>query len=909
MKKIVLMITVFFGLLFGGLSLALAGSTNIYVQDWGTVRGGSSVTGDGNINTVGWTGVAIRQVNPGPYLGIYQASGASDPGTGAILPVNTVYFTTLSPNQSLPGMFYTTDTGGAGSGGDSAFADINPAQYTNLTISVEVRGVATDTNYFAVRVGGSWYVATSYQLPNSNVGYPMFTNASLVYTNPANVWQNLTIGTTNVTIGSVASPNLSAPITGIGIVELPTSAGFNYNELTISAFAPNPPPPTPASITATAITPQYSYVGGGASFLILAAGTPPLTYIWETNGVPLPSGGRYLGTANNTLTITNINANDALVTYSVIVTNAAGAATNSGLTLNVSPVPAGVLYEEDFPYEGPNGNLPITGVGWANAAAGGAFGIYSAGPGLGQVFSYSATATTNAYFTTVTNDAGISGLPFVAINPANYPDITFQANFGAGNGAGQVAGAVKVYWAVQITNGTWYSSVNPIGISLAAQNSFLQSQFAFSPAATNWNNLTIDAVNNVTTIGGQASTAVAGSGDVITGAGLVFVHDASGGDMNFENFAIVTNAVTPVAPFIGSDTPFNQSVASGGGASFGVSATGTQPFTYGWSVNGVFVSNGGRFSGANTPTLTIANLNIIDSGDQIIAFVTNSVGFDESDSIFNPTTLTVTNPPVGLIYSESFPFVGPLAGDYPISSAGWVEAVSGAPNALYQTTGGDGAVFAFLGTPNTTVYYVTTATDTNQAGLPFPSINLSSYGNPSSLNLSVDIAPNSSSSNVTAYLAVQLNGTNWYVASNPLPVPTASDSPAFTTYNTVFNSAAANWNNLTVTSSGGLVGAPAASNLHGVMTGAGLVFVTVGTGGTFNFDNFIITGTGVGGINVGPLAGGNVNLSWVGNPAVKLQSTISLSSPNWLDVPNTSGLYSLPVPVAGPQEFFRLTTP
>jgi hypothetical protein len=82
-----------------------------------------------------------------------------------------------------------------------------------------------------------------------------------------------------------------------------------------------------------------------------------------------------LGTGNNTLTITNINANDALVTYSVIVTNAAGSATNSGLTLNVSPVPAGVLYEEDFPYEGPNGNLPITGVGWANAAPAGAFGI------------------------------------------------------------------------------------------------------------------------------------------------------------------------------------------------------------------------------------------------------------------------------------------------------------------------------------------------------------------------------------------------------------------------------------------------------------------------------------------------------------------------------------------------------
>jgi hypothetical protein len=93
------------------------------------------------------------------------------------------------------------------------------------------------------------------------------------------------------------------------------------------------------------------------------------------------------------------------------------------------------------------------------------------------------------------------------------------------------------------------------------------------------------------------------------------------------------------------------------------------------------------------------------------------------------------------------------------------------------------------------------------------------------------------------------------------------------------------------------------------MTGAGVVFVTIGTGGTFNFDNFVITGSGVGGINVGPLASGSINLSWVGNPAVKLQSTTSLSIPNWQDVPNTHGLYSLPVSVTGPQKFFRLTTP
>jgi hypothetical protein len=892
-------------ILLGVLRIALAGSTNIYVQDWGTVNGGGSVTGSGNINTVGWTGVATSQT-AGPYLGIYQANGASDAGSGDPLPANTVYLTTLLPNQTAPAMFYTTDTAGAGSGGDSTFTDINPTLYTNLAFSVECRGNPTDTNYFAVQVGGAWYVATSYQLANSgSLSYPVFTNATLVYTNPSTVWHSLTIGATSVTIGSVASPSLTAAITGIGIVELPTSAGFNYNELTVSAYAPNPPPPSPATITSQAITPQYAYVGGGASFLVLAAGTPPLTYIWETNGVPLADGGRYLGASSNMLTITNINANDASVTYSVIVTNVAGSATNSGLALNVSPAPAGLLYAEDFPYVGPNGNLPIIGVGWLSAAPSStSVGIYEPGPGLGDVFSYSPVATTNAYYTTDTNDTGLSGLPFVQINPADYPAISFQAGFVPGNAAGQVTGAISVYWAVAM-NGTWYASAQPIPITLTALSPYLVNQLTFNPAATNWNNLTITSTG--ATIGSQATSALTGD---ISGAGLVVAHNtASGSDMNFQDFEILTNEAVGSPPYIGADIPLAVGVASGGGASFGVSATGSQPFTYGWTTNGVSVKNGNGVSGANTPTLTLANLNSNDNNMQIVAFVTNSAGVDESDSIYGPTALEVTNAPVGLLYSEEFPFVGPVAGNYPISSVGWVEAVPNAPNALFQVTTetSQGAVFAYSGTPSTTVYYATTATDTNQSGLPFPNIDIASYPD---LSISVDIAPSYDSSNVVAYLAVQLNDNDWYASSSPLPVPTAVDSSTYSTYLTAFNPGAANWNNLTVTSSGGIVGSPSAVNLKGVMTGAGLVFVTTGSGGTFNFSNFVITGSGLGGINTGPLSDGNLNLSWVGNPAVKLQSSTNLDSNlGWQDVPGSYGLYSLPVPTTGPQKFFRLSSP
>jgi hypothetical protein len=907
MKKIVSIITVLFGLLWGGLPLAPAAM--IYTEDWGNAN--TAIRANGTLNQVGWTGVAQTQTAQ-PYLGIYGAAGASDPFLGLGLPPNTVYFTGLTSGGSQTngaGMFYTVNGAGAGTAGDSAFTSIDPTLYPNLTFNVDVRnGGGNLTNYFAVRVGGVWYAATQNQMPVYTGSYPTFTNWTMAYTTSASAWNIVTVNSTYVTIGAQPGSPLSGLITGIGIVELNNTnvtgggVGFNYNNIVINQGLSDFPS-DPASITAPAITPQTVYVGGGASFLIAAAGSPTLAYSWRTNGVPV-TGARYIGANTTMLTITNINANDALPTYSVVVTNFFGKATNDSLALTVNPVPSGYLYAETFPYVGPNGNLPLSGVGWQAVAPAGSFGIYSPGPGLGDVFSYSANATTNAYFTTLTNDTGLSGLPFVAI-PISSPTITLQADFTPGNGQGQVPGDTTVYWAVEVTGGAWYSSAQPVGISLAALNNYQQSQLAFDPAAVHWKSLTIDPVNTMVTMGLPAGGPLTGN---IIGAGLIFVHSTSvaGGDINFRNFAITANVVTVVAPSITSAL-ISQSVASGGGASFGVAATGTQPFSYSWSVNSSPVSNGGRFSGSTTPVLTIANLNASDSSMVIVATVTNPSGSDNSSVNFFPPTLTVTNPPVGMIYTERFPYVGPTGND-PISGVGWVGAVSGGPNPLFQISGSEGAASAFFGSPATAVYYTTTATDTNQAGLPFPNINLASYGSPSSLDFSVDIAPNNASSNVTAFVAVQI-GTNWYVAANPLPVPTATDSPTYSTYNMAFNPAAANWDNLTVTSAGGIIGSPAAGNLKGVMTGAGLVFVYVGSGGNFNFSNFIITGTGVGGINVGSLASGSIPLTWVGNPVVKLQSSTSLSVPNWQDVPNTYGLYSLPVSVAGPQQFYRLKTP
>jgi hypothetical protein len=938
MKKTLVLMALFWGTLFGVLSLASA--TTFYTNDWGSVKQGNPPANNNGILQAqyGWTVIASSQNGPfvggsGEYVGTFAAPGASDPANGLGLPANTAFFTGLSgTNQTgQGGMIYTTDTSGAGTVGDSSFTDIvNPMSISNLTLNVEVRDTGGNlTNYFAVLVGGQWYVATSYPFPSSvPLAYPMFTNATLVYTNSANVWNNLTInGATSITIGSVASLDLSATITGIGIVELANTnltggPGDNYNLITINQGAIPPVAPT-----ITGAISQTAFAGGGASLLTAAAGTPTLIYRWSTNGVTtnnINNGGRFSGATGNMLTITNINASDGIPTYNVIVTNLLGKATNSGMTLTVLTRDPALLYAELFPFVAPigtAGNLPIGGaggVGWATTPAAGGTIIFQIGStGLGACFSYSGTPATNAYYTTITNDIGTSGLPFVAINPAIVPAVTLQAAFAPGNGAGGVAGATTSYWLVQMSDpsaGTnWYSTVATIPILLTG--GYQTNQYAFSTVAMNWNNVSL--ANDVVTIGSQASSDLVGN---ITGAGLMVVHnDSSGASMNFENFEITTNALAILPPVIGANYPIDVSVPSGGGASFGVATvTGSQPFTYSWKTNGVTVVNGGRVSGATNATLTIANLSSADNGMQIVAFVTNSAGSDESDTTVSPapdvpTTLTVTNGPVGQIYLDDFPFVGPVTGNYPIESVGWGEAVSGTPFPVFRrgTAGnldqGDGAAFAFSASAATNVYYTTTITDTNQIGLPFPNINLASYP---ALTFSVDIAPYTNSANVTAFVAVQLNGANWYVAASSLPVPTV-DSQTYATYTLPFNPAAANWKNLTVTpGTGGTIGPTAASNLKGVMTGAGLVFIYVNNGGTLNFDNFQITDIGVvGGINVGPLTGGNVNLSWVGNPAVKLQSTTSLSVPNWLDVPNTYGLYSLPASVTGPQQFYRLKTP
>src|ERR1035437_5024587 len=887
MKKILALIA-----LSATVTLASAQTAILYQQDLGTTNGGTTLP------AVGWSPIYA----PNGWSGIYAQAGAHDGATSQALPANTAYF---GANNAATGVVYTTNGAGAGPNGDSAFTSINPALYTNLNISLESQWSWQGGNlacWFAVEVGGSWYVATNQPLTTAqHSAGAVFYLSSITYNPAASNWNTLTIS--SGAIGGPAPGNLSGQITGIGVVVRLTAPGsWDYNNFLITSISNTTTlPPTLAAPPLS----QTNYSGAGVSFAVAASGTAPFTYHWRSNGVPIVNGGRISGATNSVLTITNVNLADSGSSYSVIVSNSAGffdTSTNTTATLKVNSFPADYLYAETFPFVGALPvNYPLSVIGWSNSIPDNLDRLVQRTGGDGDAFGFEGFAMNTAVYVTTASDTGVSGLPFPSINPAAYPAITFSVDI---QPTWQPAN-IPVYFAVQMGGANWYVSQTPLPVNIAG-TVFATYQQQFDPDAIQWNTLTLSGTD--ATIGTQATGNLSGN---ITGAGLVFANTGSGG-VNFDNFLITTNTA-PAIPAVVQAPTLSQTAYAGAGVSFAVRATGTKPLAYYWQSNGVPLVDGGRFSGTRTNVLTILN---VDANDQAAysVIVSNSVGTDDSLN-YAISILTVNSVPPGLLYAEMLPYVGPTAAqNFPMGLVGWGNAIPDAPNRLYQNSLGDGAAYAFEpsgSTPVTTAFYATTSLDTGTSGLPFPSINTTLYGG---IVFSVDLAPSDSPANVTEYFAVQMNGGSWFVSTTAIPVPGVATN-VFTTYTQSFNPAASNWKTLTLNGTSATIGGVASGNLSGSITGVGLVSSFSGTG-TINFDNFLVTTTtGVsapGGIIISSVAnnGKYITFSWIGSANIHLQSTTNLVSPViWQDVPNTTGQSTVTVTNTVPQKFYRLIWP
>jgi len=86
-------------------------------------------------------------------------------------------------------------------------------------------------------------------------------------------------------------------------------------------------------------TNQAVVVGANVTNVVVAIGTPPLSYQWRVNGTNLVNGGAISGATTNVLIISNAQTNNSATNYSVIVTNFGGSVTSSVVTLIVASSP------------------------------------------------------------------------------------------------------------------------------------------------------------------------------------------------------------------------------------------------------------------------------------------------------------------------------------------------------------------------------------------------------------------------------------------------------------------------------------------------------------------------------------------------------------------------------------------
>jgi hypothetical protein len=332
---------------------------------------------------------------------------------------------------------------------------------------------------------------------------------------------------------------------------------------------------------------QTVTVGQSVSFSVVASGTEPLSYQWSLNGTAL------VGATNSALTLNTVQPADA-GSYTVGVTNFAGSVTSAVATLIVGVLPL-ITTEPQ--------SQTVT-VGYPAL-----FSVVASGTEpLSYQWNLNGTALVSA-----TNSA----LALNTVRPADAGSYTVVVT----NFAGSVTSAV----ATLIVN------VPPLIISEPQSETVTVGQSAsFSVVASGTEPLSYQWSLNGTALPGATNSALtlntvqpsdAGSYTVVVTNSVSSVTSA------------VATLIVNVPPLITTE-PQSQTVTVGHPALFSVVASGTEPLSYQWNLNGTALAS------ATNSALTLNTAQPSDAGSYTVV-VTNSV----SSVTSAVATLTVTNPP------------------------------------------------------------------------------------------------------------------------------------------------------------------------------------------------------------------------------------------------------------------------
>lgn len=398
--------------------------------------------------------------------------------------------------------------------------------------------------------------------------------------------------------------------------------------------------PTPVSITGQP-TNQVVDQGSTATLSVGVSGTPPITYQWFFDGLPIS------GANSASYVIPNVQpVHDGR--YSVLVSNNGGSQASSNAVLRVN-----LLVPLAEAVDATNMNFTLTGspqwVGQmavsqdgVDAARSGRIGHNGtttfqttvAGPGTIS-FWWKVSSQTNSdrlrFYMGGSEQQQISGEVDWAWRtwtvPSGNQTVEWRYTKNSSGQAGEDTAWVDQiryvpnntptppFMAIQPTNRTVISpgSINLVGVAGGSTPLSYQWHFNGAPLANG------SGVSGVTTTNLVITGAAAAHAGVYT---LVVTNGAGSTESAAAELTVIT------APVITSP-PTDKYVVAGSTVSFTVGAVGQAPLSYQWLCNGTNIINGGKFSGATTATLTIANVQSAQEGTYSV-IVSNAAGVASS---------------------------------------------------------------------------------------------------------------------------------------------------------------------------------------------------------------------------------------------------------------------------------------
>lgn len=303
-------------------SLATSGTANSWTDN-STLPGwyASTNAGGGKLG-----GVSLYRADSGSSMAgalySYGASASTERALGSI--------GSGTPGNFAYGVRFTNDTGSAQSnitvsytgeqwrnGGNASQA----AQKLTFFYQVGAVGVALTNSDAANAQTWTSFSALDFSSPTTNnVAQALDGN------NPT----NRTVFTNIVLAGVAVLPGQEFFLRWFDTNDSGNDHALAVDDLTVSFSSTNSPTTNAPSITTQPLS-QTNNAGDNVTFTVVASGTAPLSYQWQSNNVVVP------GATNSSFTLASVTTNLSGSSYFVTVTNIAGSTNSQTATLTVNP--------------------------------------------------------------------------------------------------------------------------------------------------------------------------------------------------------------------------------------------------------------------------------------------------------------------------------------------------------------------------------------------------------------------------------------------------------------------------------------------------------------------------------------------------------------------------------------------